>query len=108
MVSGATTSDRVAVTALPNGNAALAFRGMDGNLYTSLYTAGSWSSPTQVATSILTSPSIAQGIGAASLELAYIGTDGNAYHVRYVANAWTLPVIVGGPNLGGVAIASSP
>jgi hypothetical protein len=104
----ATTADRVALTALPGGNAVLAFRGMDGNLYASVYTGGAWFAPGQVTTGILSAPSITQGIGPAAVELAYIGNDGNAYHRRFITNAWTAPTLVGGPNLVGVAIASSP
>jgi hypothetical protein len=104
----ATTLDRVSLTALPGGNAALAFRGMDGNLYASVYFGGAWSTPSQVTTSIMSSPSLAQGTGAAYLELAYVGSDGNVYHTRFVGNAWTMPAYVAGPNYVGVAIASSP
>jgi hypothetical protein len=107
-VSGATTSERVALTALPGGNAALAFRGMDGNLYATLFMGSAWSAPVQVASLVMNAPAIAQGVGAAYAELAYIGNDGNVYHSRFITNAWTPPAYVAGPNLVGVAIASSP
>jgi hypothetical protein len=81
---------------------------MDGNLYASVYFGGAWSTPSQVTTSIMSSPSLAQGTGAAYLELAYVGSDGNVYHTRFVGNAWTMPAYVAGPNYVGVAIASSP
>jgi hypothetical protein len=109
LVPAATTGDRVALTALPGGNVVLAFRGMDGNLYASLYSSGAWFPPGQVTTGILSEPSLAPGVGGTSLvELAYIANDGNAYHRRFITNAWTAATLVGGPNLVGVAIASSP
>jgi hypothetical protein len=107
LVPGATTNDRVALTALPGGSAALAFRGQDGNLYQSGWNGATWSAPSQVAQNITGTPSIAPGAGAPALEVAFISS-GSARHTRYVSGAWTTPTVVGGSNLTSVAIATAP
>jgi hypothetical protein len=111
-ITGATTGARVALAPLDNGNAILAFRGNDGNLYVSWYTsspAPSWSAPTQVAMAIDGVPAVLHGIFGASAELAYV-KGGEAWHTRYVTmnNAWTTPAKVGGSSLASVALAGVP
>lgn len=109
------TADPVALAALPNGGALLAFRGLDSAIYTSRYTPGGsplWSTPAPLATPNLTTPSrpaLAAGVGGVDAEMGFINAaDGKAYHARLTGTTWSAPVIVGGTLLTTVAIASSP
>ena len=110
-IANALTNDRVALAQLPGGGAILAFRGQDGNLYWSTYTGGAWSAVAAFATpnvSIVGSPSVAHGIAGDTAEIAYVDGTARAYHARLAAGAWSTPALVGGANLVGVAITSTP
>ncbi len=110
-LAGCLTNDRPALAPLPGGNAILAFRGQDTNLYWSLYSSGAWS-----AVAALTSPnvgaalppSVTHGIGGDVAEIAFVEDDGRAYHARLSGSTWSAPVLVGGASLNGVAIAATP
>ena len=109
------TADPVALTALPNGEALLAFRGLDNAIYFSRYTpAGSpvSSPPAPFAVPNVTSPSrpaLAAGVGGVDAEMAFINAlDGKAYHARLTGTSWSVPVMVGGTQLTTVTIASAP
>jgi hypothetical protein len=109
------TGDPVALTALPNGGAVVAFRGLDQGIYFSRYTPGGtplWSPPGPLATPNVTTPSrpaLAAGVGGVDAEMGFINAaDGKAYHARLTGTTWSAPVIVGGTQLTTVAIASEP
>lgn len=110
-ITNASTMDRPALAALPNGAAVLAFRGTDGKLYTSNFVGGVFSNPAGIASpnvSIVGVPAVAHGTGGATIELGYVGNDGKGYHARYVGNAWQAVTAIGGANLVSIAIASVP
>ena len=109
------TADPVALAALPNGEAVLAFRGLNQAIYFSRYTpAGSpaWSPPAAFAVPNVTTPSrpaLAAGVGGVDAEMGFINAiDGKAYHARLTGTSWSAPVAVGGTQLTTVAIASAP
>jgi hypothetical protein len=124
--------DRMALIALPDGNAALAYRSTSGSLFTSFYRRGAtpaWTMPVAlsfngVAVNIVNSPAISRGTGGrtgdgAVVELAYVrrGSDSidRIEHTRCIAvgdtgcTNWTRPVVVGDvTGFNNVAIASMP
>jgi hypothetical protein len=109
------TADPVALTALPGGEAVLAFRGLDNAIYSSRYTPGNvpaWSPPGPLAMPNVTTtsrPALAAGVGGVDAEIGFINAvDGKAYHARLTGTSWSAPVVVGGAQLTTVAIASSP
>lgn len=109
------SADPVALAALPGGDAVAAFRGLDGNIYTSRYTNGAappWSVPAAVANpnyAIASSPSLAPGVGGADAELAFVDTaTAQAFHARLQGATWSAPAAVGGSNLVSATIASAP
>ena len=106
------TTGRVALSALAGGQAIMAFRGTDNNLYTAKYDGNAWTVPTPFATpnvAIAAVPVLARGIGGATAEIAFVkAADGIAHHARLVGNAWTTPVAVGSQVVSHVAIASWP
>ncbi len=111
--TNALTTGTIGVAALPSGAAVMAYRGLDGNAYWSLYTPGAtpeWSPPAGIAStnvSVDTTPAVAQGIGSDTAEMAYL-IGGVAYHARLVGSGWSPGVTVGGTALSGVAIAAAP
>jgi hypothetical protein len=112
-ITGVQSNDELAMAPLASGSGAvLAYRGTDGNLYTTLFT-GSWAAPAfpfGSATAIAGPPAVARGIGTATAEMAYINNNGALFHTRLISGAWTTPVAVA-MNLtgfGNVAIATGP
>lgn len=94
------TNDRLSLTALPGGGAALGFRATGGEVSTALFIG---SPPTWAAPAILTTPgtvttefapSVAHGVADATLELAYT-SGGRVFHTRLIAGKWTPPAQVG-------------
>jgi hypothetical protein len=111
VVSNATTQSRPALAALTNGNAILAFRGTDTNLYYSVYSSGAWSAVAAVATPNVSAnnpPALTAGVGAATAEMVFVKSDNLAYHTRLVGGAWTTPASFGVTANWNVAIARSP
>ncbi|MCY1066463.1 DUF4215 domain-containing protein [Nannocystis sp. RBIL2] len=110
-VPGAQASAPPALAPLPGGDAALAFRGLDGQLYVALYTGGAWqpaATVLQPSPTIFGPPALAAGIGSADLELVYL--DGQAHtprHTRRVGGSWFAPTIVSNTALERVAVARS-
>jgi hypothetical protein len=109
------TADPVALTALPGGEAVLAFRGLDQAIYFSRYTPGSvplWSPPGPLVTPNVTTtsrPALAAGVGGVDAEIGFINAvDGKAYHARLTGTSWSAPVSLGGAQLTNVAITSAP
>lgn len=125
----------VALTALPGGNAALAYKSEHADssrLFTSFYSrsTNTWTMPIPLSfedgpVSIAGAPAIARGTGGrtadeAVVELAYVRVEDNAtvgriQHTRCTAvgdagcTSWTSPVVVGdGTGFSNVAIASMP
>jgi hypothetical protein len=109
----ALSSAPVALVALANGGALLAFEGTNGMVYWSQYNPNAamlWSTPTLL--SNLTTPSspalaVGVGVGGAVAELAFASA-GAAYHARFAAGGWSTPTMVGGTGVTWVALASSP
>ncbi|WAS92708.1 DUF4215 domain-containing protein [Nannocystis punicea] len=110
-VPGAQTSARAALAPLPGGDAALAFRGLDGQLYVALFVGGAWQAAATVlqpSPTIYGPPALSAGIGDAELELVYL--DGQAHtprHTRRVGGSWWAPAIVSNTALERVAVARS-
>ncbi len=109
------SADAPALAPLAGGKAVLAFRGLDGKGYTSIYTpmgVPQWSTPVPLAAvnpSLGSRPALAVGIGTAQAELAYAASDGHAYHQRLMGGQWSAAVDVSlSGQLGFVAIASAP
>ncbi len=110
-IAGAFTGDPVALAAVRDGTVVLAFRGQDGNLYTSVFNGSAWSSVSPFSTpnvTVASAPAITHGVGAAAAEIAFVESDGVAYHARLIGGAWTTPVAIGGSGLSRVTIASAP
>jgi len=111
-IANALSVDRLALAPLAQGSALLAFRGLDGMIYTTRFAAGAWSAVSPLASpnvSTPAAPSVAAGTVGADAELAYVDSmTGAAHHCRLVGNAWSAPALVGGANLTSVAIATSP
>jgi hypothetical protein len=110
-ITGALSNAPVALVALANGVALLAFEGTNQMLYWSVYTPGAmnlWSTPAALGTTSA-SPALAPGVGTADAELVFAdqGTM-TAYHARFTAGAWSSPAMVGGTGVTWVALASSP
>ena len=113
LIPNALTQDRIALAPLPNGGAVMAFRGLNTNVYTSIYTPGAnppWSAPSQLANpnySTPSSPALAAGIGAAAAELVFAdGATGKALHARLTGQTWSAPVEIGGAGVTLVGMAS--
>ncbi|MFT3836508.1 MAG: hypothetical protein QM723_05895 [Myxococcaceae bacterium] len=111
-ITNAYTNDRAGLAALPGGQAVIAFRGQDGNLYWSQYTGGgSWSTVAPLSTPNATvsgTPAIAAGAPGAGAELAWVdGSNGGVYHARLGSNGWSAPALVLMP-ASTVAIATGP
>ncbi len=108
-VPDATTSDPVSLVALAGGNAYLAFRGTNGQVYGTTYSksAGTWSAVENlVATTVTGTPAVAMGVFDASLELVYVDAEtGVARHKRLVNNIWSAAVDIGGTGLNAVSLA---
>ncbi|APR82037.1 Tetratricopeptide TPR_2 repeat protein [Minicystis rosea] len=106
------TTGRVALAALPGGQAIMAFQGTDNYLYYAKYDGIAWTGPTAFATpnvAVATVPVLAPGLGGATAEMAFVkASDGLPYHARLVGNAWTAPVAVGSQVVSHVAMASWP
>jgi hypothetical protein len=102
----------VGLAALPSGGAALAYRdGSTGGIFYALYAAGAWSAPAAFSSPNVTplaSPSLAPGVGTATVEIAFVDTDTTAYHARLVSGSWSVPTAIVGSNLSSVSIASAP
>jgi hypothetical protein len=106
------TDDPVALAPLSAGGAILAFRGQDGKLYWTVYSAtgASWSQMAPFSTlnvTVDTAPAVVHGIASDTAEIAYV-SGGAAYHARLQGSTWSTPVLVGGSGLTGVAIAAAP
>jgi hypothetical protein len=106
------TNNSVALAPTANGGAVLAYRGQDGMLYWSGYSSGALSQPTAISNpnvSIITTPTLAQGIGTAAAELVFINNlDNKAYHSRFIGSLWTTPVLIDSTVVSNAAIASFP
>ena len=116
VIAGCYTDTPVGLAPLANGDAILAFRGQDGNLYWTVYshTSSSWSAVAAFSTpnvSVVDNDSapvaVTHGIGGDTAEIAYVSS-GKAYHARLTGSTWSTPVLVGGSSLTGVAIAAAP
>lgn len=115
LIPNALTQDRVALAPLPGGGAVMAFRGLNTNVYTSVYTPGAnpaWSAPLALANpnySTPSTPALAPGVGGATAELCFAdGASGKAMHARLVGGAWQSPVEVGGAGVTLVGMSSAP
>jgi len=103
------TGDRLALAHLPSG-AILAFRGQDGNLYWTVYTAGAWSAVAPLATpnvAIDSAPAVTHGIGAHTAEIAYV-SGSTVYASSLTAGTWSTPTMVASGQPYQVAITSIP
>jgi len=100
-------SGRVALARVSDAQAALAFRGTDGNLYVTLSSGTAWATPRRVAVGVTGAPALARGVGSASAEIVYVA-GGVAQHMRLMGGAWAGPTAVGGTGLVSVAVASGP
>ncbi|MFO0760177.1 MAG: hypothetical protein U0359_27095 [Byssovorax sp.] len=107
------TADPVALTPV-SGGAVMAFRGLDGKIYFSRFSAASmppWSPPAALAQPNPTTPgapALAPGIGGHDAELCYAGADGMAYHTSLGAQGFSAPIAVGGAQVTRVALGSTP
>lgn len=115
LITDALTQDRIAVAALPGGGAVMAFRGLNTNIYTSLYTPGAnpaWGAPAPLAAPNYATPStpaLAPGIGAATAELVFADSaTGKAWHSRLVGQTWQSPTQIGGTGVQFVGLSSAP
>jgi hypothetical protein len=110
-ITSALTGNPVGLASLPNGGAILAFRGTDTNLYWSIYASGSWSTvaPFQTANlSITGSPAVTHGVSGDVAEIAFVDNGGHAKASSLSGGVWHAPTLLGGTNMVGVSIASSP
>jgi len=111
-ITNALTGNPVALAPLPGGDAILAFRGQDTNLYWSLYSAGAWSTVAPFSgaamLTIEASPAVAHGVGGDVAEMAFVESSGAAYSSSLTGVTWSTPVLIGGSSLVGVAIAATP
>ncbi len=110
-ITNALTGNPVGLAPLPNGGAILAFRGTDTNLYWSVYASGSWSTvaPFQAANlSITGSPALTHGVSGDVAEIAFVDDSGHANASSLSGGVWRAPTLLGGTNMVGVSIASSP
>jgi hypothetical protein len=107
-------SDAPALLALPGGDALVAFRGLDGKLYTSRYDDAAmpaWSAPAALSSTVVipSTPALATGVEGATAELAFVdGATGVAHHARLTGTTWSAPAAVGGTGLTHVALGSAP
>ena len=111
MADASQTSAPPALAPLTGGDAALAFRGLDGRLYVARFVGGAWQPAAQVLPDDATihgPPALAPGLGAAELELVYLdGATHQPRHTRRLGNAWSAPVTVSDTALERVALARS-
>jgi hypothetical protein len=102
----------VALAALPDTQALLAYRGQDGNVYWSRYLGANWSVPLPLATpNVATSstPAVATGIGSADAEMVFIdAATGGAMHARLQGASFAAPAPIGGAGLVHAAVSSAP
>lgn len=110
-IAQTSTNDPPSLCALPGGGAVLAFRGQNGQVFTSIYTPGapSWSAPSALAAITTPAPpAVARGIDGADAELAFIDSaGGEVLHARLMAGAWSVPELVGGSGNTSIAMTSS-
>jgi hypothetical protein len=96
----------------PGGHAALAWRGMDGKPYFSLFNGASWTPPAPFLTpnpAIDSYPALAKGVCGADAVGAYVESGGALKLVRLTGAAWSAPVAVpGAGGLTSVALATRP
>lgn len=111
--TNALTNDPVSLAALPGGGAVLGYRGQNGKIYWSRFTASAtppWSPPTGItATNFDTPapPAVAPGISGADAEMVFIdAASGSAKHARLNGTTWSAPTTIGGSGLTRVAAAS--
>jgi hypothetical protein len=104
-----------ALLGLPNGDAVVAYRGLNGGVYTAYFDASAsppWSVPSPLASPNFVTPSapaLAAGIGGKDAELLFIDdASGAVTHSRLVNTSWSAPAAVGGIDLTHVAAASWP
>jgi hypothetical protein len=108
------TGDPVSLAALSNGQVLLVYRGIDSNIYWSLYSGspGTWSVPVALASPNFSTPSVpavVPGIRGADAELVFIdGATNVLKHTRLSGTTWSAPLTVGGSSLTGVGAASAP
>jgi cysteine-rich repeat protein len=106
------TNERVAAVAIPGGNVALVYRGIDGKFHGMIFAAffNAWQGPFDLpgAPNITGTPAIAPGIGTFEGEAAFI-SNGQVFHSRFnlETQSFTVPVAVGGAGIGSVALARS-
>ncbi|MBK8254418.1 MAG: hypothetical protein IPK82_17330 [Polyangiaceae bacterium] len=115
VITDALTQTAVSVAPLPNGGAVMAFRGLNTNVYASVYQPGAnppWSAPMQVGGAGLTTPSapaVAPGAGMATAELLVADTQSQfAKHSRLINGVWTTPVDAAGPGVSFVGLTKIP
>ncbi len=109
-IAGALTGDPVSLAALPGGGAVIAYRGVNSQIYTSMYMPGQlppWSVPAAVGATSSAPPAVAAGVAGATVELAYVGTN-KVLHTRYVNNAWTNAAAVANGTFTHVTITVAP
>ena len=109
------TNEPVALAPLSGGRAVAAFRGTNAQIYSMIYdpsNAPVWSDPLPLASpnpTTATPPALAAGVNSADAELVYVdGTTQSVMHSRLTGSSWSTPALVGGTDLGSVAIASHP
>jgi hypothetical protein len=109
------SADPVGLAALPGGKAALAFRGLDGKVYTSRFDpngAPQWSVPGPIANpnyATPSSPAITGGIGGMDAELVFVNSaDGAVFHSRLSNATWSSPMMIAGAGASYVGVSSSP
>jgi hypothetical protein len=106
------TNERVAAVAIPGGNVALVYRGIDGKFHGMVFVAflNTWQGPYNLPGSpdITGTPAIAPGVGTFEGEVAFI-SNGQVFHSRFnlESQSFTAPVAVGGADVRSVALARS-
>jgi hypothetical protein len=109
------SADPIAIAPLAGGGAVIAYRGLDGGVYTASYAPAAtpaWTLPVPLATPNYATPAppaIARGRNDALAELAFVdAADGSVKHSIATLNGWSAPAAVGGSAMTSVAIATLP
>ncbi len=105
-VQNALSTEPVALTSVGDNGAALAFRGLDSNLYTCLYTPGNdppWSGPKAFGAATSAPPALARGIDGKDAELVFV-SGGQVQHARLSGGAWSAAEAIGGADVTSVTI----
>jgi hypothetical protein len=100
LIPGASSGDQVSLAPLAAGGAVLVWRGTDGLLYTSIFTApASWTAPMAGimgnVTDLQSPPVAATGASGAQAELLYLDTSFDLWSARMTNDAWGPPSMLG-------------